>query len=233
MTMPEERYTRYLSRCLRLKNLCDCARAAISCLAEARSQGMQQQMNSRVPEPQGRGLSLDESTLRTDSASEDSTGLSGGGGLVRDSAIDGNPGLHAAHGREGSNGRRLAAERTFAANDNGAGGGMPSLPAPHACQTSGLARDIASESNEAGESSDVQGPSVRPMSAFQRAPSMRAAGFVRDSASEETAGALAAAGRRDSASEQLLVTSTETDPSQLQEVLISLIISCGLSREDP
>lgn len=71
------------------------------------------------------------------------------------------------------------------------------------------------------------------MSAFQRAPSMRAAGFVRDSASEETAGALAAAGRRDSASEQLLVTSTETDPSQLQEVLISLIISCGLSREDP
>ncbi len=195
---------------------------------------MQQQMNSRVPEPQGRGLALDDSTLRTDSASESGTGLSTGGGLVRDSAIDGNPGLHAAPGRDGSSGRRLAAERTPSTIEHGDGEGMPSLPAPHASQASGFARDSANEDSEAGGFSGIHGPTVRAMSVFERAPSMRAAGFVRDSASEEAASALAAAGRRDSASEQLLATSAETDPSQLREVAIDLIPSLwAVTWEDP
>ena len=182
-------------------------------------------MSSRVPEPQGRGLALDDSTLRTDSASESASGLSSRGGLVRDSAADGTPGLHAAHGREGSNGSRLPAEFTPSTTDNGNGEETPDLRDPHACQASVFARESANENNGAGRISDARGPSVRPMSAFERAPSMQAASFVRDSASEETAGALRVAGRRDSASEQLLASSPEADPSQLREVHPALILS--------
>ena len=195
-----------------------CASAA-PCSAEARSQGLQQQVSSRLSEPQGRGLGPVDSTLRTDSASEATTGLHSSSGLVRDSAVDGTPGLHATRGREGSGGGRLAAEQTSSNMRNGAGEGQPSGSAPIGTQAAGHARGSASNAAGAGACAGMQGPSARPMSAFEMAPSMLAAGFVRDSASEETAGPpMAVAGRQDSANEHLLSASTEAGASSLQEV---------------
>lgn len=194
------------------------ATAAAPCVAEARSQGLQQQVSSRLSEPQGRNLALGDSTLRTDSASEAATGLHSGGGLVRDSAVDGTPGLHATRGRESSTGGRPAAEQTSSTTRNGAGEGLPSVPAPIGTQPVGHARGSASEASETGAHAGMQVPDARPISAFEMPPSTSAAGFVRDSASEETAGSLAAAGRQDSANEHLLAASLEAGASSLQEV---------------
>ena len=188
-------------------------------LADARNQGQQQLVSSRLSEPQGRGLALDDSVLRTDSASEGATGLTSGSGLVRDSAVDGTPGLHTAHGRESSSCGRPAAERTSSITRVAvAGEGMQSMPAAHGMQTAGYARGVASEDGRAVVSASRQAPSARPISAFEAAPDVHTAVSMRDSATDETAGALAASGRRDSASEQLLAASRDAGASRLQEV---------------
>ena len=188
------------------------ATAAALCVAEARTQGLQQQVSSRLSEHQGRGRALGDSTLRTDSASEAATGVRSGAGLVRDSAMDGNPGMHASHSREGSTGGRPAAEPAPSNICTGAGEGVPSMPAPDRVQPADYAR--SREETGAGAGAGMQGPSGRHVSAFARASNVPGAGFVRDSASEETGGGLAGAGRQDSASEQTLAAPTEAAASR-------------------
>ena len=218
--MPPPRAQLMAGVCPVLSNGCSLghATAAALCGAEARSQGLQQQVSSRLSELQSRGRALDDSTLRTDSASEAAAGLHSGAGLVRDSAVDGNPGLHSSHSREGSAGGRLAVESTPRNIRTGDGDGLPSRPAPTRTQAAEHARGSASEEAGASAFASTHIPSARPISAFQMAPSGPGAGFVRDSASEEAGGGLAGAGRQDSASEHFLAASTEAGASRLQEV---------------
>ena len=176
---------------------------------------MQQQGSSRLSDAPGRGLALGNSTLRRDSASEATAGLSGAGNFVRDSAFDDYPGLHAAH-VDGDSEAARAPRRPGHSDSVGSIG--PHVPPSR--EIAGFTRDSANE--EAGAGAGSVGLSGRPASAFERAPSMRGAGYVRDSANDETALQLAAAGRRDSASEQLLAASAEAGPSRLHEVCMLL-----------
>lgn len=182
---------------------------------------MQQQGSSRLSDATNRGLALNNSTLRTDSASEVTVGLSGAGNFVRDSAFDDSSGLHATHVDGDSESAR--APRMPGHSDSV---GSIGLHVPPNRQIAGFTRDSANEEAGVGAGAGSLGLSGRAASAFERAHSMRGAGYVRDSASDETALLLAAAGRQDSASEQLLAASAEAGPSRLHEVCIVPCPSC-------
>jgi len=178
---------------------------------------VQQQGSSRLSDGPSRGLALGNSTLRRDSASEATAGLSGAGNFIRDSAFDDYPGLHAAHVDGDSETAR--APRLPGHSDSV---GSIGLHVPPSRQIPGFTRDSANEEAGPGAGAGSLGLSGRPASAFERAPSMRGAGYVRDSATDETVLLLAAAGRRDSASEQLPAASAEAGPSRLHEVCMLL-----------